>query len=226
MNHSFETKTENLNPPFENIKSWDEKTSENIFNSLSHLTKELKEELPYYDAIFSDDVSGRLASLFFREIINFEKEKNNQDLVQTYFLTPRRGRYKQTNENIDEFITEKSPNITKALIVTEHIDSGSSLRVIIQSLQNNNIDFDIASISINKFIPLKKEFLEKLTYYSKGSDGLLFYKKRLEGVKRDKLNNANIHPKKVMGEEAREKGRQAREDISTIAKLVYQSLQS
>ncbi len=208
----------------ENIISWDEKTAEKIITSFTHLATELKEELPYYDAIISDDTSARLVSLFFREIINSKKEENNKEHVQTYFLTPKRGKYKEIDKNIHKFLTEKSPNIQKALIVTEHIDSGSSLKAIISGLEKNEIEYDIATISINKFLPLKKGLFEKVTYFSKGSDGLLFYKKGLEGVQTDRREKSTIHPKRVRDPEIKKIGIQARKDILYISNIVLQKL--
>jgi len=222
MKNSFELEsTENV---FEDIESWDKKTTEKIVTSLTFLTQELKENFPHYDAVVSDDTSARLVSLFFREIINRKKEETNQDFVQAYFLTPKRGKHREINEGIDTFLSEKSEkeNLKKVLIVTEHIDSGASLKPIMKSLEKNNVDFDIAAISINSFFPLKKELREKITYFSKSSDGLLFYKKRLEGVQKDKRDHFSIHPKKtVISEYERMKVNQARRDISLIAQEIW-----
>ena len=218
MKNSFEL--ENSESIFENVESWDQKTTEKIINSLTFLTQELKEEFPHYDAVVSDDTSGRLVSLFFREIINTRKEETNQDFVPAYFLTPKKGRYKDINEGINAFLSEKKEveNLKKVLVVTEHIDSGASLRPIMSGLEKNNIDFDIATISINRFFSLKKGLREKITYFSKSSDGLLFYKKRLEGVQKDRMGHSSIHPKKtIMPEYERMRVNQARRDISLIA---------
>ena len=111
----------------ENVNSWDEKSTKNLVRSFASLSNELKEELPYYGTIISDDASGRLLSLFFRKIVNKKREELDKEPVSTYFLTPWKGMYKEVNEDIDEFLREKVNPYEKVLVLTEHIDSGASL---------------------------------------------------------------------------------------------------
>jgi hypothetical protein len=85
-----------------NIYSWDERTTKNLVRSFAALANEVKELLPYYGTIVSDDASGRLVSLFFRKIVNRKREELGKEPVSTYFLTPRRGKYKEINEEIDD----------------------------------------------------------------------------------------------------------------------------
>ncbi len=46
-----------------------EKTTREASRSLARLVIELEDQIPHYDTIISDDVSGRLVSLFLREVI-------------------------------------------------------------------------------------------------------------------------------------------------------------
>ena len=59
-----------------NVTSWDdEKSKKNLVRSFASLSNELKEELPYYGTIISDDASGRLLSLFLEKLLT-KKERN------------------------------------------------------------------------------------------------------------------------------------------------------
>ena len=124
------------------------------------MTFELKEEIPHYDTIISDDVSGRLVSLFLREVINKEKIEINEQPVQTYFIAGVSSCYeddfnKAKVKKIEEFISLKFPSIKKALLVTEFIANGNTLNPIVKNLEKQDISFDIASVSISL------EFLDK-----------------------------------------------------------------
>lgn len=124
------------------------------------MTFELKEEIPHYDTIISDDVSGRLVSLFLREVINKEKIEINEQPVQTYFIAGVSSCYeddfnKAKVKKIEEFISLKFPSIKKALLVTEFIATGNTLNPIVKNLEKQDISFDIASVSISL------EFLDK-----------------------------------------------------------------
>ncbi len=202
-----------------NISCWDSKTAKQLVKSFAHLTVKLKDDIPYYDTIISDDASGRLISLFFKDVINKNKRKyNKEDTVSTYFLTPKRGRNKKVNKAIQEFIIEKSTEMEKVLVVTEHIDSGGSLRPIIKSLEEQeDIEFDIASISINKYFKLPEELEEKVKYVSKSSDGLIFHNSAFTGIKRNDEEKESIHPSKRGGDDTQKFLTQAREEISFLA---------
>ncbi len=220
-----EAREENMGYILNNVKSWDSETTQTIVESLTFLVKELKEELKEYDTIISDDVSARLPTLFFRDIVNKKKKQEDLEPVNTYFLTPKRGRSKKVNEGIYNFISGKK--IKKALVVTEHIDSGLSLKPIVKALKENHVVFDIASISktgffvLNVLDPNIRAISENLTFYLKGNDGLLFHKIRFSGVQKDIEENDSIHPtKSIQSPEHRKEMIQARKDIALIAEYV------
>ena len=211
----------------ENVTSWDdEKSKKNLVRSFASLSNELKEGFPYYGTIISDDASGRLLSLFFRKIINKKREELGKEPASTYFLTSWKGRYKEVNEGIDEFLREKVDSYERVLVLTEHIDSGASLSPIVDSLEKQEgVDFDIASISVNEYFRLPNELENKVIYVSKGKMGeLLTCKKFCTGVEKNKAVEIGIHPQKRKGDETQELLNQAREEIGLIADEVYKAI--
>ena len=209
----------------ENVDSWDEKSTKNLVKSFASLSNELKDELPYYGTIISDDASGRLLSLFFRKIINKKREELDKDSVSTYFLTPWRGKYEEVNESIDEFLKEKVNPYEKVLVLTEHIDTGASLTPIINSLEKQeNIEFDIASISVNKYFRLPNELENKVIYVSRSRDGLALYNGVFAGVKKEISGNIGIHPQKRKGCENQKFLNQARQEIGLIADEILKAV--
>lgn len=202
----------------ENVNSWDEKSTKNLVRSFATLSNELKEELPYYGTIISDDASGRLVSLFFRKVINKKREELDKKPASTYFLTPWQGKNKKVNEGIDEFLKEKIHPYEKVLVLTEHIDTGASLSPIISSLEKQkDIEFDIASISINKYFRLPNGLESKVIYVSRSRDGLALHNSTFTGVKKGISGEIGIHPEKRQGYENQKFLNQAREEIGLIA---------
>ncbi len=208
----------------ENVHSWDNISTENLVKSFALISHELKEELPYYGTIISDDASGRLVSLFFRKIVNEKREELGKEPTSTYFLTPRRGMYKEVNRGIESFLKEKVNPQEKVLIATEHIDSGASLSTMVRSLENQDVEFDIASISINKNFRLPDGLERKVIYASRSKDGLALYNGVFTGVTKNIPEDIGIHPKKRQGEEAQRFLNQARDEIGLIADEVSKVL--
>ncbi len=218
-NSCLDSKLENI---FNNVNSWDEDSTKRLVKSLASLAMELKEELPHYDTVIGDDASGRLVTLFFRDMINRKRFELNMEPVSTYFLTPKQGRCEETNEAINEFISNRTSPMDKVLVVTEHIESGKSLGPIIRSLKKQqDVDFHIASISIDGNLLLPKDLHKKLTYASKSKDGLILYDRKSTGVTKERSEPGDIHPKKGKERNSQKSLTQARKDMGIIASEIY-----
>jgi len=151
-----------------------------IIEPFARLTLELKDKLVHYDTILSDDTSGRLIALFFRDLINKQKKKADKEPVQTYFVAGGRLRGETIWRAIENFIEEKKNSLGKVLVVTEYIATGESLMPLVKILKNQGIDFDIASLSID--LPPnairyqdKKDLIDRLKFGSVGLGGAAFY---------------------------------------------------
>jgi len=207
---------EKVEPPFNHLS----------IEALARLVIKLERDLPTYDTILSDDVSGRLPSLLLRKIIDKVRSKNNLGPVKTYFLAAGRYAKSEKRESIKKFLTDKRNAIGKALLVTEYIQSGEGIAWVMNSLQEAEINFDVASVSSsleNEFYI--KEFgdiFKKLRYGQRGDAGLSFYgmtARRVGGVAKDP-SNPSPHPEALggtMGEASRAYQKRAREDANFLA---------
>ncbi len=103
-----------------------------------------------YQLLIGDDASARIPTLIMREFINQAYEQAKQPPILTTFIAGSRGldskdeagRLKQ--DKIQELLTkikESSPskNVSQALIVTEYIETGHGLKLLIQALQAEHI---------------------------------------------------------------------------------------
>lgn len=169
---NVEELSDGLKAPFE---------SKELIRSLAGLVLKLKEKLPQYDTIISDDASGRLVSLMLRRIINKKKEGPEQDRVPIYFIAGGEHYYKSVDEPIGEFIDDeikKRNGLGKTLLATEYIESGNGIYKLIKILEDKGIDFDVAAVSIINKPKYYKDNLTKRLYYGEiGSSGLELYNK-------------------------------------------------
>jgi len=174
-----------------------------ILRSFIELIKNLKDKLITYDTILSDDASGRLVSLVLRKIINEARKRKGENLseINTYFLATGYNFDERSIKNLQLFLKGKKPEIKKALVVTEYIETGNSIKRLIEDLEKLSIHFDVAAISIAKdhnAYPTK--ITRRLYSGSQHSKiGLSFYDKtNLTGVmKNTELNIHSPHPKRI-----------------------------
>ncbi|MFA6437399.1 MAG: hypothetical protein WC242_04505 [Candidatus Paceibacterota bacterium] len=116
--------------------------------ALARLLLELRDKISDYDTILCDDTSGRLPALFLKKIMDKKHEEQGKDLVRLEFVAAGK-QYSPLFGEIREFIREKNKeeNWQKVLVVTDHIFSGESMRKLVDILEEENIDFDIASVT-------------------------------------------------------------------------------
>ncbi len=146
--------------------------------ALQSLVLKLEKNLPNYDTILSDEASGRLVSLMFEKIINQKRKEQNKERANTFFVTSGQHGDPELWNSLDKFIRERKSALGKTLLATEYIESGTSIMSLIEILEKNGVDFDIAAISIDN---PPNEYNDKLInhlYYGKvGKEGLAFYGK-------------------------------------------------
>ena len=96
---------------------------------------------------------------------------------------------------------------------------------IVDSLENQgNIEFDIASISINKYFRLPNGLEHKVIYVSRSRDGLALHNGVFSGVKKEIPGYIGIHPQKRKGYENQKFLNQARQEIGLIADEVLKAI--
>lgn len=190
----------------ESVHSLVEERKKLAIKSLARLVLELQEQIPHYDTILSDDASARLASLFLKEVINKKKAELGQKSVQIFFVASGRHGGEETNTIVDRFIAEKKISLGKTLLVSEYIETGKSINILVKILEKYGIDFDIASVSVDgEFIDkinhsreTKDHFsslIKRLRYGTKGRAGLAFFHQpRTTGVRKDPMAAKSAHP--------------------------------
>lgn len=211
------------------FKSLGEEDKKNEFRTFARLVFELEEQLPNYDTIISDDVSGRLVSIFLREIINKKKKELGKEQVQTYFISGGRHDNEKIYDAIGEFISKKRSSIGRALLVTEFIGSGESINSVVNILEKQNVDFDVASLSVSDYFLEKgkdeekfNDLTKRLRYGMKNDAGMYFYGGCSTGFKKD-IKGDSAHPIGIQDQDflQKEKNKQARKDMRLMAEEIY-----
>ncbi len=154
------------------------KLPERTVKSFIRLALELRDELPDYDSIVSDESSGRLPALFFRRLI--KRIKGDGGALDTSFIAYNNNSRRQVAEKLAEFLKEKKPKWKKTLLVTEYISSGIGISSLIDKMIQQGMDFDLATLSILKNpdeYADKPELLQRLRFGSVGNAGLDFWAK-------------------------------------------------
>lgn len=205
--------------------SFEDKTETRDFiRALARLVIELEDQVPHYDTVLSDDASGRLVAIFLSQVINKKKLELNEQSVQTYFLQGGGHQKEGIYEAVDDFISQKKSSIGKALLVTEHIASGNSINSMVKKLEGQDIDFDVASLSVSEeFLSEKdKEKFKKLTkrvrYGGENAEGLDLYNQPFTGVRKNHKSGA--HPMRIKDPSLQKSVGEARKDIRLMAKEI------
>ncbi len=201
--------------PYENpIDPFNKK--EGVVQAAARLVVELRDRLPRYDTILSDDASGRLVSLLLKRIIDHKKEEAGGKKTATFFLASGRHSSTAIDKSIRKFISKKKNELGKTLLVTEYIETGKSIEKLAKALEDKHIDFDIAALSIDR-LPQhygNSEFPRHLYYGSLGKQGLSFYdQESFGGVTK---GEKGPHPVKS-GFTVRSDVERARKEVAVIA---------
>lgn len=219
----FEPLLKSLHEPFR---------SEKLIKSLAGLVFNLGDRLSEYDTLLSDDASGRLVTLLLRDVANRQRKEMKKRNIQTYFIAG--GGYinidirKETYRAIWDFIKSKKDMLSKTLLVTEHTYNGKGMIPLVKILESLEIDFGIATISIENLhrgILGKIKDKDELFYGSVGIVGLdLWGDDTYSGVRKDK-KTPQAHPIKSDPSDVTPEEKllvnQAREDIKTLGKELY-----
>lgn len=163
------------------------------FESLVH---KLRERLPNYDTILSDDASGRLVTLVLRKIIDQARNEAGLDPVKTFFLASGRHDSAEIIDKIESFLEDKKDDIKKALLVTEYISTGKSIEKLAKVLEKLEIPFDLAAPSINDLPETYSTLISSRIVYGEHSriGSNLWSRKDLTGVEK---NNSTVSPHPV-----------------------------
>jgi len=126
----FDELASQMHYPFDNV---------HLLYGIAKLVSRVGHNIDSYDVVISDEVSGRLLSLFLSRIINNRRHAQNTRSIRTYFLV--KNEYDETEQYV------LPDNLKKGLLVTEVVASGRSMRILRNMLSNSNIELDMACLS-------------------------------------------------------------------------------
>ena len=186
---------------------------------LARLVLELRERIPQYDTVLSDDASGRLLSLLIRKIINKTRDSN----VPIYFLAGGRDIPLERKKAIKVFLKNKKDKLGRVLLITEYLDTGESMKNLTQLLRKENIVFDVASLVTTYE---GKEVVGDVIYGGTNT-APFFYRKMGAGVTKKKIGDIKrdqnlAHPQREKVDPQEE--RLVREDLDITAEELVKLL--
>jgi len=195
------------------------------------LARNLKERALTYDTIVSDDASGRLVSLFLRELVDKKRKESGKPDVQTYFLS---GGVEGISKK-EDFLRGKKEKLGRVLLVTEYIVTGEHIGALAYLLEKLGVDFDMAALSISR-APIKYGD-KKIIFGSRSSVGIdLWDYPQAAGVytKVGVVKKHTLHPRHIrhIAKEDPESAvffdqetiNETRQDIKDIAQVVADKL--
>ncbi|MEK7508752.1 MAG: hypothetical protein AAB568_02755 [Patescibacteria group bacterium] len=201
-----------------------------VIESMAILALKLEKDLLNYDTIISDDASGRLVSLFLRELVDKKRKESGKPDVQTYFISG--GAEGITKK--EEFLRGKKDKLGRVLLVTEYVVTGEHVGALACLLEKLGVNFDMAALSA---VMPKKYGDKKIIFGSKGSVGIDLWNypqvagvyTKVGGIKKHVLHPRHIrHITKEDPESTvffeQETINEARQDIKDIAQVVAEKL--
>jgi len=201
-----------------------------VVAALARLVLEIRDEIPNYDLIISDDASGRLVSLFLKRVIDKKRKEEEEKEIDINFVASGQHSIDRVYQAINDLIEQKVKKIKakKLLLVTECIGGGEYVNIMTSILDELNLDYDVAALS-TETLPqeLDFDFKRRLKYGMAGRSGNAFYKNLASGVFKDKeaLNNpsggrVSPHPSKRTGNTPREK-KELAQDVRGVRKGLF-----
>ncbi|MDP1718898.1 MAG: hypothetical protein Q8L24_00525 [bacterium] len=117
---------------------------EDIEPAFISLIKKLREEIKSgeYDTLISDEVGGRIPTLALRKVF---ESKNPKNKLKTFFVAAGRGGLDE--EALQTFFKKIAPEVKKALVVTEFVNTGESMANLAWQLERGGLkNFDVATV--------------------------------------------------------------------------------
>ncbi len=205
------------------------------------LVEKLKDKIESgeYDTLISDGVGGRIPTRILREVMMKSGNRDTARKLNTFFL-PGGGMAHDlsSNKKFNDFVTKKlNPLVeSRALLVTEFVDTGHSIRTLTKALEKAGFSkFDIAIATIREgtekdaqLVPGHKSFYGSIVRFT---PKLYFTDARLGGVKKESISD-RIHIFRLKNEnqdyqkkqEIQKDIHQAREDAHTIAEKILKKV--
>ncbi len=132
-----------------------------------------------YDLIFGDDASGRIPTMILRDVINRVYHDRGQKIPYTAFVAGSRfideAHIPEKTEKLVQHIkkiVEWNDASERALVVTDTIGTGLSLKALFDALKDNGIEYDIATTNM---VHMPEMTDEMKVAVERSMGGMLYY---------------------------------------------------
>lgn len=175
-----------------------------MLQSLARLVVEIRERIPQYDTVISDEASGRLPALLLYKIINQKRAEEEKPAARIRFVSAGYFRKKagdmggpQANRATEKFFRKNKDILSgRTLLVSEYIQSGKSILSLVKILERTGANFDLAVVSCRKPEAYDRAIRKRLFYGQIGGVGAAFYNRHnLTGV----VKGRGVHPERAPG---------------------------
>jgi hypoxanthine phosphoribosyltransferase len=230
---------------FETQKKYNHPEMELLEPGMIELVAGLKKQIESdaYDYIVSDDVGGRIPSLVIKKV--YKEIQAGKSLPISFIsggkllsslFDVKSPKFKEYVNYLKDKVAKKLKK--KALLVTEYVDTGSSLTALVSGLKRAKIKHDLAIVYSRQLedddyenIKDKKSllFIGKINLPDDFIKGFYAHTSKLSGV--EKGSEAKIHPElynkvaknyglRVTAQQNRKNIDLAREDVDTMARKI------
>ena len=161
-----ETNTDDIGVPQElapNDQRLLDRTIQTLEDPLRKIITQLKGSIENgdYKVIIGEDASGRLATFAMHKIFSAIYQENGYPPIETRYLSGNRGNpwldniLQRKKGQLREYLADLKEHLGieigsgKILLVTDHIETGKSLRLLVNLLNQAGIEYDIATVAID-----------------------------------------------------------------------------
>jgi len=196
-----------------------------------------KLEAGEYGVIIGDDASGRIASLALTDIVNHVYEDKGYKKPQHLFLAGQRGqdvdvKSREIGAHLEKVLHKDEINKgKKVLIVTDVIETGSSLIPLTKYLTEKGVEHDVVTmsfhlqgggVSIYTIHKLETTFQANIygpILFKNSQHHQIFGKHNLAGVQKDRGDLLSHRHEKYNAQEVK----QVRKDLHILSEEIYSS---
>lgn len=211
-----------------------------LFDPIQKLITQLKEQIEAgeYKYIIGDDASGRIPALIFHNLMKRISEDQSLPEPELYFLAgsgihstdlEKEEKVKKLEDYIKPALSGVNNEIgekKKILIITDTVNTGSSLKPLTEALKKQGVEFDIATIALldaNTYEGAereKEEYLGAKIFYAK-IDVPRIYENRIKGINGVRKNPEDILASRNTNRNSRQLVKEAREDVKILSDQIY-----
>lgn len=199
---------------------------EDMFPALLRGVREIRDEISNgrYTLLIGDDTSGRIPTLILRKIISQVNSSKGRPTIPAFFVKGNRIKNEENlqKQQLTKYIRQAKVGSDnhKALITTDYMHLGGSIKQIGTVLQNEDINFDVFSIArkfdTQKYFPRNQSGRNVEIFPRNKEDDVaprIFGKIKLSGYQ---FNEGQIQflPK------YKNSFREARKDVETVANTI------